>query len=794
MRLRISLYLLTTAILSASAVEPSGYYSSCEGKTGQVLLQSLEDVIGPHTTISYGGLWTVYETSDVRPNGTIWDMYSTKEWRAGDEQCGNYSSVGDCYNREHSLPRSWFDDASPMYSDAFHIYPTDGKVNGQRSNYPYGECAGGTTLSASGGIKALGRLGTSTFPGYTGTVFEPDDEYKGDFARSYFYMAACYNSLIEDWSSPMLAGNSYPAYTSWAVNLLLKWHRQDPVSQKELDRNEVIYGYQENRNPFIDHPELAEYIWGDKVGESWSLDITDEPTINTPIDGTAIDMGTTAVGIARTTTVTVKGRNLAEDVTIAISGDGFSVDATSLPASDANSESGGDITVTYLSSVATTATGTLTVTSGTVQSRVALTAAAVDGLPAQPATDITETSFVARWIDIDQDPSARYTLNVYHNGTLISDEYPLTVLASDMQYEVTDLTPSTTYAYTIASGTLTSDEISVTTATPIPLLQLYGDEPLTFAAQPDQASEAVEIQLWSENIDSDITVTVGEPFAISSDMSEWRNTLTLSPLEDRFYLRLQPTAAGSYTALLSAEAGDCHAESLDLTATVSTPSDFLEDFEADAEGMSDYNPASTYIGIAAEWQFSDAGIWTSDYAVDSQSVRFGKTSSSYIETVEDIAGGIGTVTFSARRWNNDADATLAVQTSVDQGTTWTTAGTVSITDNSRFAEFSVTANIAGSARLRLQQTAGKRFNLDNVAVTPYSSALTGIKTAEATAYCRNGSLVIDNAAGSPVAVHSIDGITRHAGIPTVDRLTLPLPPGLYIVVIADTSRRVLIRQ
>lgn len=105
------------------------------------------------------------------------------------EQCGQYSTLGDCYNREHSFPKSWFNDDSPMVSDAFHIYPTDGKVNSQRNNYPYGECANGTTLSPNGKVKALGKLGTSTFPGYSGTVFEPDDEYKGDFARSYFYMA-----------------------------------------------------------------------------------------------------------------------------------------------------------------------------------------------------------------------------------------------------------------------------------------------------------------------------------------------------------------------------------------------------------------------------------------------------------------------------------------------------------------------------------------------------------------------------------------------------------------------------
>lgn len=793
MKTRITLSLLIAAILSTSASEPSGYYTACEGKTGRYLLESLEDVISSHTVISYSGLWSVYAESDVRSNGTIWDMYSTKQWQVGTEQCGNYSSVGDCYNREHSFPKSWFNEASPMYSDAFHIYPTDGKVNGQRSNYPYGECAGGTTLSSSGGVKALGRLGSSTFPGYSGVVFEPDDEYKGDFARSYFYMAACYNSLIDDWDSPMLAGNSYPVYTTWAVNLLLKWHRQDPVSQKELDRNEVIYSYQENRNPFIDHPELAEYIWGDKTGESWSLNIADEPIINTPIDGSAIDMGTTAINIARTTTVTIKGQNLSDNVTIAISGIGFSVDATSISASEANRENGRDITITYLSSVATSSTGRLTVKSGSAQSVVSLSAKAVDGLPAQPATNITETSFVAHWTNIDQAPTARYTISVFQNGSLISDEYPLTVLASDEQFEVTDLTPSTTYTYTIASATLISNAISVTTATPIPLLQLYCDEALSFTAMPDEPSEAVEIQLWSENISSDITVTVGEPFAISTDLSSWSNTLSLSPLEDRFYLRLQPSAAGSYSASLSAISGNCHAEPLELSASVIVPVNFLEDFEADASDMSDYNPSSTYIGTAAEWKFSDAGMWTSDDAIDKQSVRFGKTASSYIEMVDDITSGIGTVTFSVQKWGNDANATLAVQTSTNGGSSWTTAGTVSITDNSQFVEYSVPVNVAGSARLRLQQTAGKRFNLDNVAISPYISALTDIETTTATAYCRNGNLMVDHAAGIPVAIHSIDGITHYADTPTTDHLTLHLPSGLYIVVINDTSRRVLIR-
>ena len=259
--------LLSLLVYNYSVAQaPSGYYDSAKGLNKKNLLIALKDIVGPHTTVSYDGLWEVYKSSDVRVDPGdgrtyVWDMYSTAKFIPGQKQCGNYSKIGDCYNREHSFPKSWFSKAKPMYSDAYHLYPTDGKVNGQRSNYPFGECANGTYLPPSGNAKALGKLGTSTFPGYNDKVFEPDDEYKGDFARSYFYMAAAYQDKIASWSSPMLARNDYPCYSSWAIELLLKWHRQDPVSQKEIDRNNAVSLHQKNRNPFIDNPEMAEYIW-----------------------------------------------------------------------------------------------------------------------------------------------------------------------------------------------------------------------------------------------------------------------------------------------------------------------------------------------------------------------------------------------------------------------------------------------------------------------------------------------------------------------------------------------------
>lgn len=253
------------------AVEPAGYYGGAENKTESALKSQLYTIISSgYVTRSYDYLYTTYETSDVTSTGKVWDMYSTCNWTPGVKKCGNYSVVCDCYNREHSIPQSWFSENSPMVSDAHHIYPTDGKVNGQRSNYPYGECTGGTTLSGG-----LGRLGNCTFAGYSGLVFEPIDEYKGDFARTYFYFATRYQNIMTSFAGgPSFNKTTYPSFTDWSLNLFLKWSRNDPVSQKEIDRNDAIYAVQHNRNPFIDHPELAEYIWGTHKGELWSLSLS----------------------------------------------------------------------------------------------------------------------------------------------------------------------------------------------------------------------------------------------------------------------------------------------------------------------------------------------------------------------------------------------------------------------------------------------------------------------------------------------------------------------------------------
>jgi len=258
---KLFLTLLLVPAMLAFAAEPVTYYDSAEGKSSDNLRYALQSIIDGHIVVGYSSLYNLYRTTDNTADGKVWDMYSTCNFSHGNT-CKSYSAVCDCYNREHSVPQSWFKEASPMKSDAFHVYPTDGKVNNQRSNYQFGECASGKTLSS----QALGRLGKSTFPGYSSTVFEPVDEYKGDFARTYFYMATRYADKCTSWENSF---GSVSGLTSYSVALFLKWHRQDPVSQKEINRNDAVYTRQQNRNPFIDHPELAEYIWGTKKGQVW---------------------------------------------------------------------------------------------------------------------------------------------------------------------------------------------------------------------------------------------------------------------------------------------------------------------------------------------------------------------------------------------------------------------------------------------------------------------------------------------------------------------------------------------
>ncbi len=246
---------------------PNGYYNSANG-TGFILKTQLYNIINGHTNNGYAGLWTTYATSDrdnqYENDNTMFDLYSENPTGQDPvtflyitDQCGAYDSQGDCYNREHIIPQSIYNSASPMVADAHFVIPVDGYVNGQRSNNPHGNVSVASWTSFNGS-----KSGSSAVVGYSGTVFEPLDDFKGDIARMYFYFATRYENLVSNYTNyPMFNGSSDQVFQDNFLTMLLEWHIDDPVSSREIARNNAIYLRQDNRNPFIDHPEYVSSIW-----------------------------------------------------------------------------------------------------------------------------------------------------------------------------------------------------------------------------------------------------------------------------------------------------------------------------------------------------------------------------------------------------------------------------------------------------------------------------------------------------------------------------------------------------
>lgn len=287
------------ATVTAPANLPQYYSTYINNKSASTLFTGVHNVakVG-YSSLSYNGLWTAYATTDVYPAGhlyagKIWDMYGSCEFTYSTKQCGTYKEECDCYNREHSIPKSWFgssESANTPGTDIFHVVPTDGKVNGMRSNYAFGEVNSASyshngsqlgtakSITISNSLLGEGNVNKSCT---SSPVFEPIDEYKGDFARGYLgtmvrWASGDYQTFTSG-DGAQIFNTAYDeahyyGLTQYGLALLLKWHRQDPVSQKEIDRNNGIQTTQGNRNPFIDYPILAEYIWGKYAGQAFSLE------------------------------------------------------------------------------------------------------------------------------------------------------------------------------------------------------------------------------------------------------------------------------------------------------------------------------------------------------------------------------------------------------------------------------------------------------------------------------------------------------------------------------------------
>lgn len=348
------------SIFSLLADMPRDYYpNSLEGKNGAELKTELHNLLKNHTRLPYGSrdynqiacTWTVFKKSDVRPNGKVWDMYSNNSYNFS-----NGAGATKGMNIEHSVPKSWWGDAydetaTPLTRfkydgsyDLHHLTPSDADANMAKSNYPLG------VVDSPSFDNGVTKVGTGQANGRATILFEPADEYKGDFARMYLYFVTCYQDY--SWKSSalsMFAQNSYPTLNTYGQSLLLKWHRQDPVSQKEIDRNNAVYSFQGNRNPFIDYPNMVEYIWGDSTNYEFSFSgqSTSAPSIS--ISNDKIEFGYIGTETSKDKEIYIKGKNLTTDITAKLlnndSGD-FSLGMSNLPVHELNT-TGINLAITF---------------------------------------------------------------------------------------------------------------------------------------------------------------------------------------------------------------------------------------------------------------------------------------------------------------------------------------------------------------------------------------------------------------------------------------------------------------
>jgi endonuclease I len=621
-KILLNLMLLFVALtgLQAVAAIPSGYYNTALGKSDRELMLALHQKVNNHYMIYYNKLWEKFKTTDCNGN-TIIDRYSNSQFTYSENQCGQYNGIGQCYNREHSVPNSWWGAAQDtMYSDLYHLYPVDGWVNAERGNYPFGDCANGSP-------RGTGKLGTCTHSGYSGTVFEVADEYKGDFARTYFYMVVRYMDRVGSWTQDkgniVFTNSSYKHLTPWAISQLLEWHRNDPVSTLESNRNEAVYGIQHNRNPFIDHPELAEYLWGNNTGNAWSGSASTDPVISTPANGSTINVGTnTGDGVSKT--INVKGVYLTKSVTVAVTGTGFSVTPTTLTAAAVNA--GTTITVTY-NGTATNATGRLSISSTEVTSNVTLTATyntgggsggtetietweGCTGYGAYTTTFIQghalawNTNNVGIWSG-DTNANGSYSCRFGKDAdSFIAMAEDVTDGASKISFYAakwgSDATPTLQVLYSTNSGStwtpvgtcspnstwqqyifnldvtgkvrikiqqtagsrLNIDDIAITSnpGTPVinPVITIT-PPPAIEVVQGEQSPIVTGVVSAIEN-GLPITLSVEGNFELSLNRTSWSRSIMLDPVGETFYMRLLDTGTiGEYYGSITATTGDVSA-------------------------------------------------------------------------------------------------------------------------------------------------------------------------------------------------------------------------------------------
>lgn len=728
MRSKVLLLLIT---FCSSLLAQEQYYRKAEGLRGTQLKEALHDLIQPSYVLAYGGgvgkTWTGFWYTDQMENMQVRDRYSNVVRYLNPDM----SAVSNM-NIEHIWANSWWGHIkNNAYCDLFNLYPADATANGRKSNNPIGIVDG--TVSYTNGVTKVGKSSSYRADSLI-TAWEPADQWKGDFARTYFYMATCYSHMTSLWTTTegllTVDPNSPLLMRPWVYNLMLEWAEADPLDEIEQQRCDAIYEIQGNRNPFVDYPELCYYIWGNKSDEQFYCSEEHGAEIFVPAASEEIDFGLHPLSRPFSAKVQVRGRGLNEGVSLAVTDEYFSIGKASLSANEIHE--GTDVSI----SVTPTEEGTYTTMlllegSGYVQ-QTPLTVSFVDGIPAYPATDIvcavSSRRFNANWMNYQ--PDATYTLDVYTKDANGQPKAFGTYTTTDTTYQVKNVLANTTYYYKVSiiedgQPTINSNEVKVEMPEVAPVFSV-STEDIAFTATPGKPSAPAQVSVTAMAVPKYVMeVSTSAPFEISSDGETWSQELTLKGQNVSFFIRFGGgIEEGDYEGEVIVSTEGMDDKVISVSCNVDATKSFFEDFETGTKGG--YAAAEVTCN-AATWEMSNALLAGDDNALDKKCVRmkgYVKTGSTittpaHIMMTTDKVNGCDSLWFYAGSYGNDTGVKMTVSYSVDAGKTWTNV--VTSLPVAEMKRYGYKINMDGNIRLKFESenTGNKRVNIDNVQMSDW---------------------------------------------------------------------------
>lgn len=786
----LSALFLVGISLQLFAQIPSGYYNPAEGTKKEQLKTALHQIIKDADVLKYGS-----------GDGYTWEGFYQADRLTGNEVFDRYSNIKRYFNGsnsvsgmhiEHSFANSWWGGIkNQAYKDLHHLYPADGTANMRKSNHPIGIVS--EEVGEPNGVIKVGW--SASRPGERIKAWEPADEYKGDFARTYMYMVTCYEDYADLWKSEglnMLDNNTYPVFEKWAIELLLEWNEQDQVDEMERTRNETVYAIQGNRNPFIDHPELAGYIWGkDTLNTFYTQPGNTEPEIFTPASGSEIDFGLQALSVDVDKKIVIRGRNLQSNLNLALSNDAFILSKQMLTPGEV--EEGTVIRIKANPKATGELTSVLTLAFDGKEEQVNVKVDFWDGIPAYEAKDIVcnayQKYFTASWMAMPGVTS--YQLNVYTQDGNLSG-YPKTV-ENASEFKVTGVAAETVYFYTVQTDDLgVSNVISVMMPKAKPDFSA-NNETLRFITVPERASNAIMVQVTMKGTETNqLEVSSTWPFEISTDGNTWENELLLNSASSAatFYIRMSAVDEdGDYEEEAILKTQGAEDIIITLMGAVDASKAFFEDFESGSK--TSYAEANLNL-FSGTWKFSEALIGTAanDKKNNEKSVRLRHNSGVFgtIEMLEDKNNGIGNLSFYAGAYGTDAVGSIAVEYSVNAGEDWIIVPNGEFAVTKEWIPYNFPLNIKAPARIRIRKTdasssSTRRINIDDVCMTDYDDGTTVNATSadDYKVYAQKNKLHIYSDKEAAYSIYSLQGVLIRQGNLNIGETTCVLPSGAYVV-------------